>query len=119
MKRIKIFIIGSLVVACVMPLGSYGAEFVYEAKGKRDPFVPLVGYRKQAVAIEDILTIDDVYLEGIAVGPKRDKIAIINGVMFKEGDRVGNMEIRKISAESVTVFKDGQEREVALTVLEE
>ena len=119
MKAMKVFITGSIILASAVLLKAYGAEFVYDAKGKRDPFTPLVGERKETVAIEDILSIEDIILEGIAVGPKGSKMAIMNGTMLKEGDKAGNLEIRKISAQSVTVLKDGREYELTLKVLED
>ncbi len=119
MKAIKNFTVLYVLFACVVTLDCYGAEFVYDAKAKRDPLIPLVGERRETIAIEDILSIEDVSLEGIAVGPKGSRVAILNGSMLKEGDRAGGMEIRKISEQTVIVFKDGREYELSLKALED
>lgn len=90
------------------------ASFIYDAKGKRDPFIPLVGEKRQTVGIEEILSIEDVSLEGVAVGPNGRMIVILNGVMLKEGEKAGGLEIKKISREKVTVIKDGKKYELNL-----
>ena len=48
-----------------------GSAFQYDPHGKRDPFVPLIGAGKAAVTrLEDIVSIEDIRLEGIAIGGK-------------------------------------------------
>jgi len=89
--------------------------FKYDAKGKRDPFVPLVGVeRAKKSGLEDVVSIDDIKLEGIAVGPGGKKTAVINGKMLKEGDKVGVVEIRKIDKRAVTLVVGGTEYNIAL-----
>ena len=48
----------------------------YESKGKRDPFVPLVGQEKaiRPAGLEGVVSIEDVLLEGIAIGPSGKNI---------------------------------------------
>jgi len=93
-------------------IASFGwAEFPnYETHGKRDPFVPLVGPEKPTVARpEDITSIDDVSLEGIVSGPKGTKAVMINGEILKEHDKVGDLEIKKITKRTVTLIISGKE----------
>lgn len=81
----------------------------YESKGKRDPFVPLIGPGKTITAgLEDILSIEDVNLEGIAVAAKGNRVAIINGQILKENDKVGSVLINKITDKAVTLSIDGK-----------
>ena len=55
---------------------------VYDHGGKRDPFVPLVGVTSGKVdSIEDIMSIEDVNLQGIAWDSTGKKTVIINGDM--------------------------------------
>lgn len=82
--------------------------FKYEAKGKRDPFIPLIGQEKGVRAgLENISSIQDLNLEGIAVGPTGKNIAILNGQMVKEKDKFGALEIKKISPKSIELSIEG------------
>ncbi len=83
--------------------------FKYDTRGKRDPFVPLVGAfeRAKISGLENVVSIDDVRLEGIAVGPGGKKTVVMNGKMMKEGDRTGVVEILKIDKEAVTLMVGG------------
>ncbi len=92
-----------------------GESFRYEAKGRRDPFVPLIGPDKGVVAgLEDVTSIDDVNLEGIAAGAAGTRIAILNGEMLKEGAKVGVLEVKKISEKTVTLMIGGKKYNVSL-----
>ena len=86
------------------------AVFVYNAEGKRDPFVPLIGVTGASAAsgIGGISSLDNVTLQGIIVSPSGHKSVILNGEMMKEGDCVGDLTIVKISNNKVTV-KIGQQ----------
>lgn len=87
----------------------------YDSKGRRDPFVPLIGPDKTVVtSLDDIMSIDDVRLEGIAVGAQGKKVAMINGEMLKEGERVGNFEIKAITKSAVSLIISGKEYNLRL-----
>lgn len=106
MKRI---IVISSILLSVLGL-SCGIEIglAYESKGKRDPFVSLIGGVKSAVTgLENIASIDDLRLEGIAMGPSGNNMAILNGEMVKENDVYGLLEIKKITKNSITVSIEG------------
>ena len=83
--------------------------FKYESKGKRDPFVPLVGVSRPAVvSLEDITSAEDVKVEGIATGAQGKKVAILNGEFLKEGDKVGEVELVKVEKKFVTISIGGK-----------
>ena len=83
--------------------------FKYESRGKRDPFVPLVGgSRPTVVKLEDITSADDVKVEGIAIGAQGKKVAILNAEVLKEGDKVGEVELIKVEKKSVTISIGGK-----------
>ncbi len=106
-------LIPALIFTCI-PLGTCEG-FKYEAKGRRDPFVPLVGKEISSVAsLMTISSIADLKLEGIATGPKGKNVAIMNGEMVKERDRFGELEIKKITKKAVTVLITGAEYIVEL-----
>src|SRR3989338_6031991 len=84
--------------------------FQYESRGRRDPFVPLIGPDKPLVAgLEDITSVEDVKLEGIAIGGKGRRAAIINGEMLKENDTVGILTVKKITKKVVTILLGPEE----------
>ena len=88
---------------------SAGENYKYESGGKRDPFVPLVGIDRPAVSrLEDVTSIADVKLEGTASGPGGKVIAILNGEIVKEGDRFGDIEIKKVTKKTVTIIMGGK-----------
>lgn len=91
--------------------------FKYDARGKRDPFIPLIGALKRVKVsgLENVVSVDDIKLQGIAVGPGGKKTIVINGRMMKEGDRAGVVEILKIDKRSVTLVVGGAEYSVNLS----
>jgi type II secretory pathway component PulC len=84
-------------------------EFKYNAKGKRDPFIPLIsesgGYASDAY---EASAVEDIRLEGILWDDAKGSIAIINGEITKEGDSMGSIKILKINKDSV-IFDVGGE----------
>lgn len=99
---------------CADPLDSV---FTYDSKGKRDPFVPLIGQeRVMGASLETITSPDDIKLEGIATGGGGKRIAIINGQMVKENDKFGGLIIKSILRTSVELSIEG--RDYTLTLQE-
>jgi len=83
--------------------------FKYESRGKRDPFVPLVGGTRPTITrLEDVTSVDDVKVEGIAVGAQGKKVVMMNGEMLKENDKVGEVEVRKIEKKFVIILIGGK-----------
>lgn len=84
-------------------------EFNYDSKGKRDPFVPLVseggGYSSDAYGIAGV---SDIRLEGIVWDESKGSVAIINGEIVKEGDKIGFAKILKIE-KGFVIFEIGGE----------
>lgn len=92
-----------------------GENFKYESHGKRDPFVPLVGIERPATSsLEDITSIGDVKLQGIASRSGGKLVAILNGEIVKEGDRFGEIQIKKITKKTVTIVMGGKNYAVDL-----
>ena len=115
----------SLRIACILFLSfvtvvfavspGSGENFQYESHGKRDPFIPLVGIERPATSsLEDITSIGEVKLEGIASRPGGKLIAILNGEIVKEGDRFGEIQIKKITKKTVTIVMGGKNYTVDL-----
>ncbi len=114
-KIVYIGIVMAVVAAallCALP----GPASGYEAKGERDPFVPLIGQGKggRPAGLEGVTSIQDVLLEGIAIGPLGKNVAILNGQMVKERDKFGILEVKKISKKTVGLLIDGKDHTLSL-----
>ncbi len=111
MRRLLIaFALLALSVQCALCDG-----FKYESRGKRDPFVPLVGgSRPTVVKLEDITSAEDIKVEGIAIGAKGKKVAILNAEFLREGDKVGEVELKKIENKFVTISIGGKSYNIYL-----
>ncbi len=84
--------------------------YVYDHGGKRDPFVPLLGVTSAKVnSLEDILSVDDVSLQGIAFDSTGKKAVIINSEMVREGEGGGRLTVKKILKDSVILTIDEEE----------
>lgn len=91
-------------------------NYQYESRGKRDPFVPLVGSERPAIGrLEDVSSYTDVRLEGIASGTGGKIVAILNGQVVKEGDKYGEVQIQKITGTSVTILFNNRPYEINLS----
>jgi hypothetical protein len=89
--------------------------FRYESHGKRDPFVCLVGPEKTSSSrLEDVLSVEEVKLEGIGTGAKGGRTAILNGQILKTGDKVGEIEVVGIQEKSVILKISGKTVQVDL-----
>jgi len=94
---------------------SNARAFQYESKGKRDPFVSLVGSEKPTAArLEDVTSIEDMKLDGIALGAKGEAAAIINGELIKVGYKAGDIEVKSITRTAVTLSIGGKTYELKL-----
>ena len=75
-------------------------KVTYSAKGKRDPFVPLI--REKAVVRTDfeglvgVESIDQINLEGLVHDPAHGSIVVINGVVLTEGQKEAEVLVVKI-----------------------
>lgn len=78
-------------------------DFTYDSKGKRDPFVPLVGGELRAAAPETFA--GEFRLEGIILDPREGSLAIINGKVLREGDSLAGYHVDKIRKASVLMSK--------------
>ena len=108
-KRAMLLYIAALLLLTPIAFGESGN---YESQGKRDPFVPLVGLDRPAISkLEDVTSIADVNLEGIATGAKGRLVAILNGEIVREGEKFGGIEIVKITKKAITIRMEGNDYE--------
>ena len=84
-------------------------NFTYQSKGNRDPFISLV--TKDGRILPGARTVTeggDVELEGIIWDPNGKSMAIINGKLVKEKQRIQNMQVLRIKKASVILQKGGK-----------
>lgn len=94
-------------------------EFVYDAMGKRNPFIALVTPDGRLLKLEQEEGEKALVLEGIIYDKSGTSYAIINGGIVKEGETVGAAKVYKIDPDRVFFIKEGQEISVILKKEEE
>jgi len=82
-----------------------GRVLEYNSRGRRDPFVPLVGVGREggAIGLAGVYSVDDVVLQGIVTGPDGAYNAIMNDEVVKAGKTVGRLSVEAINHNSVTI----------------
>lgn len=91
----------------------------YNAKGRRDPFVPLLtaeGQRIHPPGLDEgtATGISGLVLQGIVFDPRGDNYAVINGKIVLEQGEINGMRIVRIQSNAVTILADGQEHRLEL-----
>ncbi len=89
-------------------------EFTYDARGKRDPFIPLVTPDGRLLKLEKEETLSGLSLEGIIYDEHGLSCAIVNGEVVRVSDKVGDYQVLKIEKNKVIFIKSGQTLEVEL-----
>ena len=89
-------------------------EFVYDSKGKRNPFVPLVTPDGKLLKLDDGENSLGIALEGIIYDEKGVSYAIVNQEVVKVSDMVGEYQVLKIERSRVVFVKDGEPLEIEL-----
>ncbi|MBI4972857.1 MAG: hypothetical protein HZA27_02020 [Candidatus Omnitrophica bacterium] len=89
-------------------------EFIYDSKGKRNPFIPLVTADGRLLKLDTESSLSDLLLEGIIYDKMGISYAIVNGSVVKIGDSVGDYQVLKIEENKVIFIKEGQPTEVEL-----
>ena len=118
MRKYRLFcvIIGALFTLSMIGSIAHGDDSKYESRGRRDPFVPLVGIDVPKTSkLEEITSINDIKLEGIASRQGGKMVAILNGEIVKEGDKFGEIEIDKITKKTVAIKLGGKDYEIELS----
>ena len=109
MRRI-LFVLIFLFATNLYAGGNSGDSLGYDDHGKRDPLWKLVNAGGGIVSFETDLLVSDLVLEGIIYDPTMaaKSLAVINGNVVKEKDRLGLYVVSKIDKNKVILLK-GQE----------
>jgi hypothetical protein len=94
-------------------------QFVYDAKGKRDPFIPLVTPEGRLLKLEREEGAAELLLEGIIYDKYGLSYAIVNGEVVRIGDKISDYQVLKIEENKVIFIKGGQPMEIELEKGEE
>lgn len=108
MKRI-LFTILTILIICPSVYAA-GGDFVYDSRGNRDPFVPLV--TKGGIYIGSWQTQnleEEIVLGGIIYDPAGGSMAIINGMIVKEDEHILNFKVLEIGKERIILLKGDEE----------
>ena len=84
---------------------------MYDAHGKRDPFVPLVTTTMKSASsgLLSVENVDDLSIEGVVYDPSHGSIVIVNGVILKEGEELGPVKVLQIKPEGAKFQVNGME----------
>lgn len=112
-KKLSIFLFLFLIIS---PSVFGQGEFVYNAKGKRNPFIPLVTAEGRLLKLDkqETASSGELAIEGIIYDKGGRSFAIVNTEVVGVGDSVGDYQVLKIFENKVVFIKDGEPLEVDL-----
>lgn len=87
-------------------------DFLYEEKGKRNPFIALVTPDGRLLKLDKEESRGELVIEGIIYDKAGRSFAIVNGNVVGVGDKVLDFQVLKIDEDKVIFIKDGQPIEV-------
>ena len=114
-----------LLVVFGLCAGSPAAWALYESKGKRNPFIPLLltdGQRITPPPDEeelDPMGLGSLVLQGVVYDPSGDSTVILNGQLLRENEEWEGIRVLKIESNTVTIWKDGETHELTVREPEE
>ena len=91
---------------------SYAAEkSLYDARGKRDPFTPLVTstMKSSSSNLLGVDNIENIMVEGVVFDPQHGSLAIVNGTILKEGEELAGVKVLRIKSNGVHFLVNGTE----------
>jgi len=91
-------------------------EFIYDSKGKRNPFIPLVTPEGRLLRLDkyDGGSSGGMLVEGIIYDKSGRSFALVNSAVVGVGDFAGDYQVLKILEDKVIFIKDGIPLEVEL-----
>ncbi len=115
MSKNKIYIF-SLIFLGIFCFAYAQDDFIYQSKGKRNPFIPLVDKSGRLMQLEKEeeqgqsgLTVD-----GIIYDKQGISYALVNGKVVGTGDYAGEYRVLKIQDDKISFLKDDQIKEVSI-----
>ena len=92
-------------------------EFIYDAKAKRNPFIPLVTPDGRLLKLDktEAASSGGLAIEGIIYDKFGRCFAIVNSTVVGIGDSIGDYQVLKILENKVVFIKNGEPLEIELT----
>ena len=89
-------------------------NFQYDARGKRNPFIPLVSADGRLLRLDKEEVQGDLTVEGIIFDKHGGSFAIVNGTVVGVSDKISDYQVLKIFDDKVIFIKDGRISEVEI-----
>jgi len=100
--------------------GQTEEPFVYDDKGRRNPFLPLVDKDGRYLLEADVVySSDELNLSGILWDPQGRSSCLINDQVARIGESIYGFTIKNITKDSVAISKNGKEYILKLSIEEE
>ncbi|MFH0855057.1 MAG: hypothetical protein V1869_00865 [Candidatus Omnitrophota bacterium] len=111
----------TLFLLCFFSISLAQEDFVYQPKGRRNPFIPLVTKDGQLLKLdrERESLPDGLSVDGIIYDKQGVSYALVNGRVIGVGDYAGDYRVLKIEDYKVTFLIGGQVKEVPIYSREE
>jgi Tfp pilus assembly protein PilP len=111
---VSIFILSGVAAMAQVP------EFEYQTGGRRDPFIAQTGFSEVKTSKEAQLEmgLEEIILEGV-VWDEAGSLAIINGAIVSEGERIGEYLLYKVESDKIVLRKDGRSHIIPIVNQEE
>ncbi|MBM3251994.1 MAG: hypothetical protein FJZ11_04345 [Candidatus Omnitrophica bacterium] len=109
-----------IIIGCILIFVSFiyaqtqTESFVYDSKGKRDPFLSLVSPEGFLLNLASSSETSELSVEGIIYDSRGKSYAIINSEVVKPGDIIGKFELISIEKNKVILIKDTERIEIEL-----
>ncbi len=90
-------------------------NFVYNSHGKKDPMLPVVDSNGNVLFVKKKTTGEttvNITIQGIIFKRKGNSKVMINNILYKEGDKIGMMTIKKINKDNIIVTDGVKEYKV-------
>ncbi|MCX5694245.1 MAG: hypothetical protein NT014_03805 [Candidatus Omnitrophica bacterium] len=112
-KKLLIFV---FFLGLILPLAFGQEELVYDAKGKRNPFIPLVTPEGRLLKLDkrENTMPQGLAIEGIIYDKLGRSFAIVNAEVVGIGDMAGDFQVLKILENKVIFIRNGELLEVEL-----
>lgn len=104
----KIMVFSMLMTLISMDGWCEEGKFIYDDKGNRDPFIPLIGEVGKGIIGKKVPYIEGIYVEGVIWDPAGESFVIINDEIVSVGGIVGDFEVVDIG-EAFVIFAKGEE----------
>jgi hypothetical protein len=121
-QNLKFLILNCIFAFCIFnfALTCFAQEvFTYNAKGKRNPFIPLVTSDGRLLKLDKEESQGDLLIEGIIYDKQGRSFAIVNAAVVGIGDMVADYQVLKIEEKKVIFIKEGKTIEAEMYKQEE